>query len=61
MTAGLSDQARGNIVMDSWIDSYVGEWEDAAGNCLSIRKITDETARVTFLAAPGNAPIARPW
>ena len=51
----------GNIVMDSWIDSYVGEWKDAAGNCLSIRKISDETARVTFLAAPGNAPIARPW
>ena len=47
--------------MDSWIDSYVGEWKDAAGNCRSIRKITDETARVTFLAAPGNAPIARPW
>lgn len=35
--------------------------KDAAGNCLSIRKITDETARVTFLAAPGRAPIARPW
>ena len=47
--------------MDSWIDSYVGEWKDAAGNCLSIHKITDETARVTFLAAPGRAPIARPW
>jgi len=47
--------------MGSWIDSYVGEWKDAAGNCLRIRKITDETARVTFLAAPGNAPIARPW
>ena len=47
--------------MDSWIDSYVGEWNDAAGNCLRIRKITDETARVTFLAAPGRTPIARPW
>lgn len=47
--------------MESWIDSYVGEWKDAAGNCLSIRKISDETARVTFLAAPGGAPIARPW
>ncbi len=41
--------------MDSWIDSYVGEWKDAAGNYLSIRKITEETARVTFLAAPGGA------
>ena len=47
--------------MDSWIDSYVGEWKDAAGNRLSIRKITDETARVTFLVAPGNAPIVRHW
>ena len=37
------------------------EWKDAAGNRLSIRKITDETARVTFLAAPGHAPITRPW
>jgi hypothetical protein len=43
--------------MDSWLDSYVGEWKDAAGNGLSIRKVTDETARVTFLAAPGRAPI----
>ena len=51
----------GNIVMDPWIDSYVGEWKDAAGNWLSIRKITDETACVTFLAAPGKAPIACPW
>jgi hypothetical protein len=50
-----------NWVMDSWIDRYVGEWKDAAGNCLSIRKITDETACVTFLAAPRRAPIARPW
>ena len=47
--------------MRSWIDSYVGEWKDAAGNRLSIRKITDESASVTFLAAPGRAPIARPW
>jgi len=48
--------------MDSWIDSYVGEWKDAAGNCLRIRKITSETARVTFLAAPGaeRSPLL-PW
>jgi hypothetical protein len=45
-----------SFVMGSWIDSYVGERKDAAGNCLSIRKISDETARVTFLAAPGRAP-----
>ena len=47
--------------MDSWIDNYVGEWRDEMGNRLSIRKMTDETARVTFLGAPGEAPIARPW
>jgi hypothetical protein len=47
--------------MSSWIDSYVGEWRNAAGNCLSIRKIADETARVTFLAEPGRVPVARPW
>jgi hypothetical protein len=37
--------------MNSWIDSYVGEWKHAAGDCLIIRKISDETARVTFLAS----------
>jgi hypothetical protein len=46
--------------MDSWIDSYVGEWKDAAGNCLSIRKISDETAHVTFLTAPDNPPPPAP-
>lgn len=50
-----------SVVMASWIDNYVGECEDATGNRLSICKISDQNSRVTFLAAPGTAPIARPW
>ena len=47
--------------MDSYIDNYVGEWENEAGNRLSIRKVDDEICLVSFFAARDNQPIRRPW
>jgi hypothetical protein len=49
------------IVMKSYIDNYVGEWEDEAGNRLSIRKVDDERCRVSFFAARDHQPLQRPW
>ncbi len=46
---------------DSYIDNYVGEWEDETGNRLSIRKVDDETCLVSFFGARDNQPIRRPW
>jgi hypothetical protein len=39
------------MVMESYIDNYVGEWEDETGNRLSIWKVDDETCVVSFFAA----------
>ena len=47
--------------MDSYMDRYVGEWENDAGNRLSIRKVDDETCFVSFYHAYDNQPIRRPW
>jgi hypothetical protein len=47
--------------MDSYIDNYVGEWEDGAGKRLSIRKVHDEMCLVSFFGAPDTQPIRRPW
>lgn len=47
--------------MDSYIDNYIGEREDERGNRLSIKKVDDQTALVSFFAAPGRRPIRRPW
>jgi hypothetical protein len=49
------------MVMDSYLDNYVGEWEDETGNRLSIRKIDDETCVVSFFRARDHQPIRRPW
>lgn len=48
-------------IMSSYIDVYVGEWGDEAGNRLSIRKVDDETCFVSFFQAHDNLPIRRPW
>ena len=48
-------------VVDSHIDNYLGEWEDERGNRLSIRKVDDETALVSFLAAASGEPLLRAW
>ena len=48
-------------VVDSYIDNYVGEWRDERGNRLSIRKVDDQTALVSFFTASEGKPILRPW
>ncbi|MBI2297170.1 MAG: hypothetical protein HYU76_14295 [Betaproteobacteria bacterium] len=47
--------------MDAYIHNYLGEWEDERGNRLSIRKVDDKTAFVSFFAAPAGKPVLRPW
>ena len=47
--------------MDSYIDNYVGEWEDETGRQLSISKVNDEMCLVSFFRARDNQPIRRPW
>lgn len=47
--------------MSSYINHYVGLWEDESGNRLSIRKVTDRTCLVSFLRARDHQPIRRPW
>jgi hypothetical protein len=49
------------MMMDAYIDHYVGEWEDGAGKRLSIRKVQDETCRVSFFGAHDHQPLRRPW
>ncbi len=45
----------------SHIDNYLGEWEDERGNRLDIKKVNDETAVVSFFAAPDSQPLRRHW
>ena len=47
--------------MSSYINHYVGEWEDERGNWLRIRKVTDRTCWVSFLCAGDHQPLQRPW
>ena len=47
--------------MISYIDVYVGEWGNEAGNRLSIRKFDDKTCFVSFFHSQDNLPIRRPW
>ena len=47
--------------MDSYIDCYIGEWENEAGNRLKIKKVGDETALVSFFLPPDHQPVLRPW
>ena len=49
------------MVMGSYLDNYVGEWEDETGNRLSIRKTDEETCMVSFFGAGDHQPIRRPW
>ncbi|MEK6325841.1 MAG: hypothetical protein AABN33_29740 [Acidobacteriota bacterium] len=45
--------------MESYLDNYVGEWDNESGWHLSITRFGDKTCLVTLLA---NAqPITRPW
>jgi len=47
--------------MGSYIDHYIGEWENEAGNRLKIKKVDDETAIVSFFMPPDYLPIIRHW
>jgi hypothetical protein len=47
--------------MDSYINHYIGEWENEAGNCLKIKKVDDGTALVSFFSPPDHQPVLRPW
>jgi hypothetical protein len=49
------------INMDSYINRYIGEWENEAGNRLKIKKVDNETALVSFYLPPDNQPVFRPW
>jgi hypothetical protein len=42
--------ARG-MILDSYIDNYIGEWNDESGKRLSIKKVDETTALVSFFAA----------
>jgi hypothetical protein len=47
--------------MDSYINHYIGEWENEAGNRLEIKKVDDETALVSFFSPPDHQPVFRQW
>jgi hypothetical protein len=47
--------------MGSGRDQYLGTWEDADGNRLSIRLGAAQSLLVSFYAAPDREPIPRPW
>jgi len=47
--------------MDAYINCYIGEWENKAGNRLKIKKVDDETALVSFYSPPDHQPVFRPW
>ena len=58
---GRFDVAKTSIgIMISYIDVYVGEWGNEAGNRLSIRKFDDKTCFVSFFQSQDNLPIRRP-
>ena len=37
------------MIVDSYIDNYLGDWEDVRGNKLDIRKVDDETNLVSLI------------
>jgi hypothetical protein len=49
------------MILDSYIDNYIGEWRDERGNRLTIKKVDETTALVSFFAAADGQPIHRPW
>ena len=46
-------------MIESWIDNYIGAWQDEEGHALLISKRDDESARVSILA--DGIPMKRPW
>jgi len=38
------------MMVDSYINNYLGDWVDETGNRLNIQKVDDETALVSFFA-----------
>ena len=49
------------MILDSYIDNYIGEWNDESGKRLSIKKVDATTALVSFFATSDRQPIHRPW
>ena len=49
------------MILDSYIDNYIGEWNDESGKRLSIKKVDETTALVSLFAASDGQPIHRPW
>lgn len=45
--------------METYLDNYVGEWDDECGWQLSITRVNDKTFSVSLLA--NRQPITRPW
>ena len=43
------------------LEPYLGTWQDADGNRLSIRAGSPQTALVSFYAAPDGKPVRRSW
>jgi hypothetical protein len=39
------------MILDSYIDNYIGEWNDESGKRLSIKKVDETTALVSLFAA----------
>ena len=48
-------------MIKSYIDNYIGEWENEAGNVIVIKKIDDESAFASFFSPPNYLPVYRPW
>jgi hypothetical protein len=51
----LLNHALRNMIIDSYIDNYIGEWKNERGNCLNIKRVDDKTALVSFFAALGGS------
>jgi hypothetical protein len=47
--------------LDSYLREYLSDWVDEQGNRLRIQPVDDETASVSFFAAPEGKAIPRPW
>ena len=45
--------------MDSYLDNYIGEWDDECDHRLSITRVDGQTAFVSFFV--NNQAISRPW
>ena len=52
---------RNSMMVDSYINNYLGDWVDETGNRLNIQKVDDETAFASFFAVSDGKPLYRPW